>query len=81
MHFFHRLLVNGGELRLGLVDDRLDLRLLVFGQIELLAQMLERVFHHLVRPARPVMIRAVLARFLGLEVNERGQRQRRRGCN
>jgi len=34
--FLHRLLMNGGDLRFGLVEDRLNLRLLVRCQIQLL---------------------------------------------
>jgi hypothetical protein len=42
--------------------------------------MLERILHHhVVRAARTVRFRSVFAGFLGLKINETGQRQRRRG--
>ena len=37
LHFLHRLLMNGGDLRFGLIKDRLNLRLLVRCQVQLLS--------------------------------------------
>ncbi len=39
--FLHRLLVDGGDLRFGLIHDRLNLGLLIGGQIQLLRYSLE----------------------------------------
>jgi hypothetical protein len=36
MHLLHRLLMNGGDLRFGLIKDRLDLRLLIGSQVQLI---------------------------------------------
>lgn len=41
--FLHRVLMDGNDLRFGLVQDRLDLRLLVRGQAQCLAHVFERV--------------------------------------
>jgi len=38
-HLLHRLLMDRGDLRLGLIDDRLDLGLLIGRQVQLLGQM------------------------------------------
>src|SRR4029078_5395659 len=35
MHLLHRLLMNGGDLRFGRIEDRLDLGLLISGQVQL----------------------------------------------
>lgn len=40
-HFLHRLLMNGGDLRFGRVDDRLDLGLLIRGQVQLFSDSLK----------------------------------------
>ena len=40
-HFLHRLLMNGGDLRFGLIKDRLNLSLLVRCQVQLVTQMLQ----------------------------------------
>ena len=40
-HFLHRLLVNGGDLRFSCVEDRLDLRLLISGQVQLVGHPLQ----------------------------------------
>jgi len=34
LHLLHRLLMNGGDLRFGRIEDRLDLRLLISGQVQ-----------------------------------------------
>ena len=36
MHLLHRLLMNGGDLRFGLIKDRLNLRLLIGSQVQLI---------------------------------------------
>src|SRR6266550_8930048 len=40
-HFLHRLLMNGGDLRVGAIDNRLNLGLLVGRQVQLLGYSLE----------------------------------------
>jgi len=40
--FLHCILVDGHDLRLGLIDDRLDLRLLISRQIQRFRQMFQR---------------------------------------
>ena len=37
-HFLHRLLMNRGDLRFGRVEDRLNLRLLVSRQVQLVGE-------------------------------------------
>jgi len=44
LRFLHRILVNGDELRLGLIEDRLHFCLLVGGEIQRLGQMLKSKF-------------------------------------
>ena len=41
LHFLHRLLMNGGDLRLGAIDNWLNLGLLVGRQVQLLGYSLE----------------------------------------
>jgi len=45
-HLLHRFLVNRPDLRLRLLDDRADFRLLVRGQVQLFRDVLERISHH-----------------------------------
>ncbi len=40
-HFLHRLLVNGGDLRFGLIKDGLNLRLLFRGQVQTIGELMK----------------------------------------
>jgi len=84
VHLLHRLVMDRFHLRLRLVDDRLDLRLLIIGQVEVLAQMLERVPHFVMRTGTVMLVfSARLARFLGLEINQcsQGDSRSHRECD
>jgi hypothetical protein len=38
MHLLHRFLMNGGDLRFSLIEDRLNLRLLFSSQVQLVGE-------------------------------------------
>jgi hypothetical protein len=79
VRLLHRLFMDRFDLRFGLVDDRLHLRLLVVGELEVLAQMLERILHHLVMHFRPVLVVFMLARLVRLKECEPAERYHRGG--
>ena len=60
-HLLHRILMDGGDLRFRLIDNRPDFRLLIRREAKALGQVLERVGVHSVYPgaatARPVALR------------------------
>jgi len=53
MSFVHRLLVNGDDLRSGLVDQRLDLRLLIRRQVQSMGQLFKRKSPRATVPSTP----------------------------
>ena len=72
-HFLHRLLVNGGDLRLGLIKDGLNLRLLFGGKVQLIGELMK---------AKCVPVRAPdPGPSLGLRNDEAGQRDRASSYN
>ena len=72
MHFLHRLLMNGGDLRFGRIHDWLDLRLLISGEVQLFSEPLQAE-----RVAMPVS--AAMAR-LCLHNDKAPKRDRTGGC-
>jgi len=67
-HFLHRLLVNGGDLRFGLIKDGLNLRLLFRGQVQTIGELMK---------AKCVPVRAPdPGPSLGLGNDKAGQRDR-----
>ena len=63
--------MDGLELRLHLIEDRLDLGLLVRRQAQTFAEMVERIFHVMVRSGSVFMPGSV--RILSLKISEAAQ--------
>jgi len=68
-HFLHRLLVNGGDLRFGRVEDGLNLGLLVGRQVQFARQVVKTECMVTVPASRPRVS-------LGLSKNKAAQRDR-----
>jgi hypothetical protein len=74
MHFLHRLLMNGGDLRFGLIKDRLDLRLLFGSQVQLIGDTPQ--------PERMAMpVSSTSGARLCLHKDKAPKRDRAGGCN
>src|SRR5437764_9329055 len=72
-HFFHRFFMDGLELRFHLIEDRLDLGLLVRREAQTFAEMIEWIFHVMVRSGSVFMLGSV--RILSLKISEAAQRE------
>ena len=72
-HFLHRLLVDGCDLRFGLIKDGLNLRLLFSGQVQLIGEFVK---------AKCVPVRAPdSGPSLGLDNDKAAQRDHAGSCN